>query len=173
MRRNLEHTAQPTGSATSCRVSFPGASVGLIILFQVGGLVSRIFTVAWLVGEWLSAFFIACFWEGQPTESGQFQVLPKAIALFVCCTKCSNLGRNCYTSHLTVLKNKPLFLLSFTISILCVHVCHSLSTKGRGPLVWVNTFLLPQRIWRGTLDGQVWWQTPLPAWVVCLTPTKC
>lgn len=51
MRGNLEHTAQPTGSATSCRVSSPGASVGLIIFFQVGGLVSRIFTVAWLVGE--------------------------------------------------------------------------------------------------------------------------
>lgn len=101
MRRNLEHTAQPTGSATSCIVSFPGASVGLIILFQVGGLVSRIFAVAWLVEEWLSAVLIACFCEGTPTESGQFQVLPKAIELFVCCTKCSNLGRNCDTSHLT------------------------------------------------------------------------
>ena len=47
---NLEHTAQPAGSSTGWRVSFPGASVGLslfqaaqagLCFFQAAGLVSE------------------------------------------------------------------------------------------------------------------------------------
>ena len=79
---NAEQAAQPAGSSTGWRVSFPGFSVGLNLSFQGSGLVfsssrqlvwsgSLLCSLALLSQERLSAFIIYLGKEG-PSKTAQF-----------------------------------------------------------------------------------------------------
>lgn len=91
----LEHTAQPAGGSTDCRVPFSDASVSLN-LFQVALLLSassrqlvwsqnlplQLFSWVFLAAQFLVrglSVFIAYSGRDRPTESGQFQKLFETI----------------------------------------------------------------------------------------------
>ena len=70
---NLEHTAQPVGSSTGWKVSFPAASVALNLFLPGSSICLRV-----------SPSILCSLLLGRevPSESGQFQELPEAILSF-------------------------------------------------------------------------------------------